>query len=78
VPGLTRDDESHRVYVGLSQSRSSSSTFSSQKVGLTYFARVDVDAEAGTIAWPDGLDRAPEPLYEEARRRPVGGARAAS
>ena len=33
-----------------------------------YFARVRVDPEAGTIAWPDGIDLAPEPLYEEARR----------
>ncbi len=32
-----------------------------------YFARVTVDAEAGTIAWPDGLDMAPEPLCAEAR-----------
>jgi hypothetical protein len=32
-----------------------------------YFARVTVDREAGTIAWPDGLDMAPEPLYAEAR-----------
>ena len=32
-----------------------------------YFARVAVDREAGTIAWPDGLDMAPEPLYAEAR-----------
>jgi Protein of unknown function (DUF2442) len=40
-----------------------------------YFARVAVDPEAGTITWPDGLDMAPEPLYEEARRN---RARAAS
>jgi len=33
-----------------------------------YFAQVRVDAEAGTIAWPNGIDLAPEPLYEEARR----------
>lgn len=33
-----------------------------------YFARVTVDREAGTIAWPNGLDMAPEPLYAEARR----------
>ena len=33
-----------------------------------YFARVAVDAEAGTIAWPNGVDFAPEPLYDEARR----------
>ena len=35
------------------------------------FARVTVDPEAGTIAWPGGLDMAPEPLYEAARSRPV-------
>jgi hypothetical protein len=34
----------------------------------SYFARVAVDPEAGTIAWPNGTDMAPEPLYEEARR----------
>jgi hypothetical protein len=33
-----------------------------------YFARVEVDPEAGTITWPNGLDMAPEPLYNEARR----------
>jgi hypothetical protein len=43
-----------------------------------YFARVTVDPEAGTIAWPDGLDMAPEPLYAEARRHLVGTVRAAS
>jgi hypothetical protein len=36
-----------------------------------YFARVEVDQEAGTITWPGGLDMAPEPLYEEARDHPV-------
>jgi hypothetical protein len=42
------------------------------------FARVEVDREAGTISWPGGLDMAPEPLYEEARRhlvKPAGSAR---
>lgn len=34
----------------------------------SYFARVTVDPDAGTIAWPNGTDMAPEPLYEEARR----------
>jgi hypothetical protein len=43
-----------------------------------YFARVEVDPEAGTITWPGGLDMAPEPLYEEARRHLVGSARAES
>jgi hypothetical protein len=32
-----------------------------------YFARVTVDAESGTVAWPNGADMAPEPLYEQAR-----------
>lgn len=36
-----------------------------------YFARVRVDPEAGTIAWPNGAGMAPEPLYEEARRNIV-------
>lgn len=33
----------------------------------TYFARVAVDPESGTIAWSNGVDMAPEPLYAEAR-----------
>lgn len=34
------------------------------------FAKVAV--EGGTVVWPeDGLDMAPEPLYEAARRHPV-------
>jgi uncharacterized protein DUF2442 len=33
-----------------------------------YFARVTVDAEAGTVTWPNGADLAPEPLYAEARQ----------
>ena len=33
-----------------------------------FFAKVRIDPEAGTIAWPNGIDFAPEPLYEEACR----------
>ena len=36
-----------------------------------YFARVRVDPESGTIAWPNGVDLAPEPLYGEARRNRI-------
>jgi hypothetical protein len=36
-----------------------------------YLAQVTVDAEAGTIAWPDGIDLAPETLYEQARAHPL-------
>jgi hypothetical protein len=36
-----------------------------------YFARVGVDPESGTISWPNGVDMAPEPLYESARRNPT-------
>jgi Protein of unknown function (DUF2442) len=43
-----------------------------------YFARVRVDPEAGTIAWPNGVDLAPEPLYEEAQRNASRSASGAS
>ncbi len=33
-----------------------------------YFRKVRVDRELGTITWPNGLDLAPEVLYEEAIR----------
>jgi hypothetical protein len=36
-----------------------------------YFAQVRIDTEAGTIAWPDGIDLAPEPLYEQAHAHPL-------
>jgi len=36
-----------------------------------YFAEVTVDLEAGTVAWPDGIDIAPEPLYEQAKAHPL-------
>ena len=36
-----------------------------------FFSQVIVDAEAGTIAWPNGIDLAPEPLYEQARAHPL-------
>jgi hypothetical protein len=36
-----------------------------------YFARVTVDQEAGTLVWPDGIDLAPEPLYEQAKAHPL-------
>lgn len=39
-----------------------------------YFAQVTVDIEAGTIAWFNGIDLAPEPLYEQAREHPLAAA----
>jgi uncharacterized protein DUF2442 len=35
------------------------------------FADVYVDTQFGTLAWPNGLDMAPEPLYDEARRNSI-------
>lgn len=36
-----------------------------------FFAQVAVDPEAGTVVWPNGIDLAPEPLYEQARQHPL-------
>jgi uncharacterized protein DUF2442 len=36
-----------------------------------YFAEVTVDQEAGTVVWPNGIDLAPEPLYERAKAHPL-------
>jgi hypothetical protein len=41
-----------------------------------FFGEVRVDAESGSVAWPNGVDLAPEPLYEEARRNPAESASA--
>ena len=40
-----------------------------------YFAQVAVDAEAGTIVWPNGIDLAPEPLYDRAKAHPLAALR---
>lgn len=32
----------------------------------TYFAQVRVDAEAGTVVWPNGADLDPDMLYDAA------------
>jgi len=31
------------------------------------FAKVEVDSETGTVAWPGGADLAPDTLYERVR-----------
>jgi hypothetical protein len=36
-----------------------------------YFARVQVDTEAGTVVWPNGADLDPDMLYEAARFVPA-------
>jgi hypothetical protein len=39
-----------------------------------YFAQVRVDSDAATIVWPNGIDMAPEALYEQARQHPLRAA----
>jgi Protein of unknown function (DUF2442) len=36
-----------------------------------FFAQVRVDPETGTVTWPNGIDLAPEVLYERAAAHPV-------
>jgi hypothetical protein len=38
---------------------------------VDFFARVSVDTEAGTLAWPNGVDLCPDVLYAEATGRPI-------
>jgi hypothetical protein len=33
---------------------------------VTYFAKVAVDPELGTVVWPNGADLAPDVLHQEA------------
>jgi len=37
----------------------------------SFFNQVAVDTESGTVTWPDGIDLAPEPLYEQAHAHPL-------
>jgi len=37
----------------------------------TFFAQVELWAEAGTIRWPNGADICPDVLYSEATGRPL-------
>ena len=37
------------------------------------FSQVKVDPEIGTITWPNGVDLAPEVLYERAAANPLPG-----
>lgn len=39
-----------------------------------YFRQLRVDADAGTIVWPNEADIAPETLYGHAKRSAVGAA----
>lgn len=32
---------------------------------VDYFAKVEVDAELGTVVWPNGADLAPDALHEQ-------------
>ena len=38
---------------------------------LDFFLRVEVDPEAGTLVWPNGVDFCPDVLYSEATGAPL-------
>jgi hypothetical protein len=38
---------------------------------IEFFRRVQVDSEAGTLVWPNGVDFCPDVLYSEATGTPL-------
>ena len=38
---------------------------------VAYFKQVQIDPEAGTIVWPNGVDFCPDVLYSLATGRPI-------
>ncbi len=38
---------------------------------VEFFRQVSVDPEAGTLAWPNGVDFCPDVLYSEVTGRPI-------
>ena len=38
---------------------------------VEFFSQVQVDAEAGTIVWPNGVDFCPDVLYSLAAGKPI-------
>lgn len=38
---------------------------------ISFFAQVAVDREAGTLAWPNGVDLCPDVLYAEATGKDI-------
>jgi hypothetical protein len=38
---------------------------------VDFFKQVAVDQEAGTLAWPNGVDLCPDVLYAEATGKPI-------
>jgi hypothetical protein len=68
ISDLTRDDLPSCAWTG-----SSKSSFAAA-LDRADGGQVTVDAEAGTVMWPNGIDMAPEPLYEQAHAHPLAAA----
>jgi hypothetical protein len=72
----------HRLELSFTDGTTSELDFRQQIVGrggvfgpledVRFFAQVQVDPEAGTIVWPNGVDFCPDVLYSLATGRPIG------
>jgi len=83
LPRVTRVRhlKDYRLEIGFSDGSVAELDFRARIVGrggvfralqdVEVFAQVEVDPEAGTLVWPNGVDFCPDVLYAEATGKPI-------